>query len=387
MVQNARMLDPRQIPLSLYVHIPWCVRKCPYCDFNSHAQKGELPEAAYVDALLADLQQDAEALYGRPIQSVFFGGGTPSLFSASAIGRFLDAANRIAPFAQDVEITLEANPGTVETQRFTGYRAAGVNRLSMGIQSLADDKLQALGRIHGRAEALAAVAAARQAGFDNFNLDLMYGLPGQSLEQAEADLRELLALEPPHVSWYQLTLEPNTLFFQRPPVLPDDDALGDIMDAGLAMLAAQGYQQYEISAHAQPGRACAHNLNYWTFGDYLGIGAGAHAKLSASDGQIRRAARQRHPEAYLAAADKRSSQRELQAQELPIEFMLNALRLNAGVDIDLLSQRAGLQEQDIAEQLAQARARGLMENDAQRLQPSELGRRFLNDLLSIFEPE
>jgi putative oxygen-independent coproporphyrinogen III oxidase len=325
---------------------------------------------------------------GRPIHSVFFGGGTPSLFSPAAIGRFLAQAERLLPFAGDVEITLEANPGTVEAARFRGYRAAGVNRLSMGIQSLADDKLAALGRIHGRTQALAAVDAAREAGFDNFNLDLMYGLPGQSLAQAETDLRQLLALRPPHVSWYQLTLEPNTLFFHRPPPLPDDDALADIMDMGLEVLAERGYRQYEISAHARPDRRCRHNLNYWRFGDYLGVGAGAHAKLTDAQGRIRRYARQRHPQRYLEGADRRvSSVRELSETERPIEFMLNALRLNRGVPVELLSERAGLQLADIEPALCAARRKGLLEDDPRRLRATPLGRRFLNDLLALFEPD
>ena len=373
------------IPLSLYVHIPWCVRKCPYCDFNSHEQKGELPQEAYIDALLEDLRSDLEAVQGRPVQSVFFGGGTPSLFSPAVIGRFLEQADRLVPFAADVEITLEANPGTVDTSRFAGYRAAGVNRLSLGIQSLADDQLASLGRIHGRAEGLAAVEAARAAGFDNFNLDLMYALPGQSLAQAEAELRELLALQAPHVSWYQLTLEPNTLFYQRPPELPDDDVIGDIMDMGLAVLAEHGYRQYEISAHARPGCECRHNLNYWRFGDYLGVGAGAHAKLTQADGRILRSARQRHPQRYLQdAAERSSSTRELARDELPVEFMLNALRLLRGVPAALFEARTGLPLSAISPQLQLARERELLEPDPQRLQPTPLGRRFLNDLLALF---
>ena len=374
------------IPLSLYVHIPWCVRKCPYCDFNSHEQKGELPEQAYVDALLADLRSDVEAAGGRPIRSVFFGGGTPSLFSPEAIGRLLEQADRLLPFAADVEITLEANPGTVEAGRFSGYRAAGVNRLSMGIQSLDDAKLAALGRIHGRAEALAAVQTARRAGFDNFNLDLMYGLPGQSLAQAEADLRELLSLQPPHVSWYQLTLEPNTLFHRHPPALPDEESIGEIMDMGLAVLAEHGYRQYEVSAHAQPGRECRHNLNYWEFGDYLGAGAGAHAKLSLADGRIVRRSRTRHPQAYLEGAPGRYSERPLSPQDLVIEFMLNALRLIQGVPADYFEARTGLPVAAIASPLDQARQRGLLEVVSARLQATPLGQRFLNDLLAIFEP-
>jgi oxygen-independent coproporphyrinogen-3 oxidase len=381
-------LNPQDIPLSLYVHIPWCVRKCPYCDFNSHEQKGELPEQAYVDALLEDLQTDIESAQGRQVQTVFFGGGTPSLFSPEAIGRFLEQADRALPFAEDVEITLEANPGTIEAKRFAGYRAAGVNRLSMGIQSLDDRKLAALGRIHGRAEALAAVHDARDAGFDNFNLDLMYALPGQTLQQAEADLRELLALQPAHVSWYQLTVEPNTLFYQRPPRLPDDDLAGDIMDMGLAVLAAHGYHQYEISAHAHTSWECRHNLNYWEFGDYLGIGAGAHAKLTQADGRILRIARQRHPQRYLDAGSGRTgSTRTLSPEELPVEFMLNVLRLNEGVPIDMFEGRTGLELAAIEPLLQSARVRGLLDPSPGRLKPSAVGRRFLNELLGMFEPE
>ena len=375
------------MPLSLYVHIPWCVRKCPYCDFNSHEQKGALPEQAYVDALLADLRSDIEAAGGRPIRSVFLGGGTPSLFSPEAIGRFLQQADRLLPFAADVEITLEANPGTVEAGRFSGYRAAGVNRLSMGVQSLDDAKLVALGRIHGRAEALAAVRTARRAGFHNFNLDLMYGLPEQSLAQAEADLRELLSLQPPHLSWYQLTLEPNTLFHRHPPSLPDEESIGEIMDMGLAVLAEHGYRQYEVSAYAQPGRQCRHNLNYWEFGDYLGAGAGAHAKLSLADGRILRRSRVRHPQAYLEGKAKRYSERLLTSQDLVIEFMLNALRLIQGVPAEYFEARTGLPITTILPLLDEARRRGLLEADAARLQATSLGQRFLNDLLAIFEPD
>jgi putative oxygen-independent coproporphyrinogen III oxidase len=375
------------IPLSLYVHIPWCVRKCPYCDFNSHEQKGELPEQAYVDALLADLRSDVEAAGGRPIRSVFFGGGTPSLFSPAAIGRFLQQADRLLTFAADAEITLEANPGTVEAGRFSGYRAAGVNRLSMGIQSLDDAKLAALGRIHGRAEALAAVQAAHRAGFDNFNLDLMYALPGQSLAQAEADLRELLSLQPPHVSWYQLTLEPNTLFHRHPPTLPDEESIGEIMDMGLAVLAEHGYRQYEVSAHAQPGRQSRHNLNYWEFGDYLAVGAGAHAKLSLGDGRIVRRSRARHPQAYMEAGAERYSERLLTSQDLVIEFMLNALRLIHGVPAYYFEARTGLSVATILPLLDKARQRGLLQADPARLQATSLGQRFLNDLLAIFEPD
>ncbi|HHI76505.1 MAG TPA: radical SAM family heme chaperone HemW, partial [Gammaproteobacteria bacterium] len=288
------------IPLGLYIHIPWCVRKCPYCDFNSHRAPQALPEADYVDALLRDLAVQAERVAGRTLETVFIGGGTPSLFSGRAIGELLAGAARLLPLAPDAEITLEANPGTAEAGRFADYRAAGVNRLSIGVQSLDDASLRALGRIHDQTQALAAVDMARRAGFDNLNLDLMYGLPRQTPEAALADLEALIGLGPEHLSWYQLTLEPNTLFHHDPPPLPDDDALGEMMDAGLARLSAAGFVQYEISAHARPGRQARHNLNYWRFGDYLGIGAGAHAKLTGADGTVRRYARPRHPRDYLA---------------------------------------------------------------------------------------
>nr|MBP8262565.1 radical SAM family heme chaperone HemW [Pseudomonas sp.] len=271
-------------PLSLYVHIPWCVKKCPYCDFNSHAAGPSLPEEAYVDALLADLEAEREQAQGRPLRSIFFGGGTPSLFSAKALGRFLDGAQQRLSFSEDIEITLEANPGTFEQAKFTAYRQLGINRLSIGIQSFQDSKLKALGRIHDGGEAVRAADMARAAGFDNFNLDLMHGLPEQTLEEALADLHLAIAQQPSHLSWYQLTMEPNTQFWSQPPSLPEDDILWDIQEAGQALLAEQGYAQYETSAYARPQRQARHNLNYWTFGDFIGIGAGAHGKLSHADG-------------------------------------------------------------------------------------------------------
>ncbi len=282
-------------PLALYVHIPWCVRKCPYCDFNSHAAGPELPEEAYVDALLADLEQDLRHVHGRRLGSIFFGGGTPSLFSAKALGRLLEGVERRVGFADGIEITLEANPGTFEQVKFADYRRLGINRLSIGVQSFQADKLQALGRIHDGAEAVRAADMARQAGFDNFNLDLMHGLPGQSLDDALADLRQALALAPTHLSWYQLTMEPNTVFWSQPPELPEDDILWDIQEAGQALLDEHGYRQYETSAYARDGLHARHNLNYWSFGDFLGIGAGAHAKLSAPDGRIVRTWKTRLP--------------------------------------------------------------------------------------------
>jgi putative oxygen-independent coproporphyrinogen III oxidase len=373
--------------LGLYVHIPWCVRKCPYCDFNSHAVRNEIDEGAYIKALLADLKDESQALNGRAIGSIFIGGGTPSLFSAQAIGQLLEGAEKLVPFVDDIEITLEANPGAADAQRFAGYRSAGVNRISLGIQSLQDDKLTALGRIHTSATALAAVDAVKQAGFDNVNLDIMYGLPNQSLEEAMLDLSAVVALNPPHLSWYQLTLEPNTLFYQQPPAIPEDDALADMMDAGLALLAGAGYQQYEISAHSQAGKQCQHNLNYWQFGNYIGIGAGAHGKLTLADGKIIRRSKQRHPERYLQAQNRQeriSQQRRLSAEELPLEFMLNAMRLNEGVPIKQFQQTTGLEWQVLKEPLQQAQAKGLVTMDAGQICPTQRGRLFLNDLLALF---
>lgn len=375
-------------PLSLYVHFPWCVEKCPYCDFNSHPARQPPDQAAYVDALLADLAQDLPLAADRPLHSIFMGGGTPSLFDPAQIDRLLRGVAERLPLADELEITLEANPGTVEAGRFAGYRDAGVTRLSIGVQSLSAEKLRALGRIHGPDEAIAAATAAREAGFATFNLDLMFGLPAQSLEQAMADLQRALALDPPHLSWYQLTLEPNTAFAHRPPALPDDDLLWDMQEAGQALLADAGLQQYEISAYARDGHRCRHNLNYWSFGDYLGIGAGAHGKLTLADGRILRRWKQRHPQAYLAAAGSAggiAGERLLGAADLPVEFMMNALRLNDGVPASLYAERTGQPLAHLTPQLAEARARGLLDPDAVRLAPSELGRRFLNDLLAMFE--
>lgn len=381
--QNAFVLPP----LAVYVHIPWCVRKCPYCDFNSHAAGPELPEEAYVDALLADLEADLAHVHGRRLTSVFFGGGTPSLFSARALGRILEGLERRVGFAGEIEITLEANPGTFEQAKFRDYRSLGINRLSIGVQSFQEAKLKALGRIHNGVEAIRAADMARAAGFDNFNLDLMHGLPDQSIEDALADLRTALAQEPTHLSWYQLTLEPNTVFWSQPPELPEDDILWDIQEAGQALLAEQGYGQYEISAYARPGRQARHNLNYWTFGDFLGLGAGAHAKLSAPDGSIRRLWKTRLPKDYLAA-DKpfQAGERLLDAGELPFEFLMNALRLTEGVPAELFSQRTGLPLATLAEGRREAEALGLLLADPARLVASARGQLFLNDLLQRFLP-
>jgi oxygen-independent coproporphyrinogen-3 oxidase len=379
-------------PLSLYVHLPWCVRKCPYCDFNSHERRGEPPFDAYVDALIADLDFDLPLAWGRTVHSVFFGGGTPSLFSPQSIDRFLQQASARLRFAPGAEITLETNPGTVEHGPFAGYRRAGVNRLSFGVQSFDDGCLQRLGRIHSSGDAERAVKAAQDAGFDNLNLDLMYALPGQDLAMAEYDLERALALDPAHVSHYQLTLEPNTLFAARPPAgIPGIDAAWDIQEACQARLAAAGFAQYEVSAWARPGRQCAHNLNYWQFGDYLGIGAGAHAKLTlGAEQRVMRRWKVKHPAQYLARAGTAAAiggDDVLDAGRLPFDFMLNALRLNAGVPMGMFEARTGLPRAAIAGRLAVARERGWIEPGDERLQPTELGLRFANDAIALFLDE
>ncbi len=374
-------------PLALYVHIPWCVRKCPYCDFNSHAAGPNLPEEAYVDALLADLDADLAQAHGRPLTSIFFGGGTPSLFSAKALGRLLEGVERRIPFAGDIEVTLEANPGTFEQEKFAAYRRLGINRLSIGVQSFQAEKLKALGRIHDGDEAVRAADMARAAGFDNFNLDLMHGLPDQSLDDALGDLRIAIAQAPTHLSWYQLTVEPNTVFWNQPPVLPEDDTLWDIQEAGQALLAEHGYAQYEVSAYAQPERMARHNLNYWTFGDFLGIGAGAHGKLSTPDGHISRTWKTRLPKDYLDPAKRYSAgERLLTAEELPFEFLMNVLRLSDGCSAELFSQRTGLPLEQLAEAREQAQRRGLLQADPARLAATREGQLFLNDLLQYFLP-
>jgi putative oxygen-independent coproporphyrinogen III oxidase len=381
---------PFALPLSLYVHLPWCVRKCPYCDFNSHEAKSAIPEDAYVDALLADLEQDLPRVAGRELISVFFGGGTPSLFSPDAIGRILAAVRARLPCAPDLEVTLEANPGTVEQARFEGFRAAGVNRLSIGIQSFDDRHLKILGRIHGAAEARRAAAAARAAGFDNFNLDLMYALPGQCVQEARTDLEQAIALEPAHISYYQLTLEPNTLFYQRPPPLPDEETAWAMHEQGESLLAAAGYAQYEVSAYARPGRQCRHNRNYWAFGDYLGIGAGAHGKLTGADGRVWRTAKQRHPRTYQDTAGTPAGlQRNepVPAGDLPLEFLMNALRLNEGFTLADYQARTGLGRDSLEPVLGQAQAHGLLEAQDGRLRASPLGRRHLDGLLALFLPD
>jgi len=379
-------------PLSLYVHLPWCVRKCPYCDFNSHQARGPLPFAAYVDALIADLDHDLPLAWGRTVQSVFFGGGTPSLFPADAIEAFLQAASARLRFAPGLEITLETNPGTAEHGRFEQYRAAGVNRISFGIQSFDDGCLQRLGRIHDSVQAQTAVKLAQDAGFDNFNLDLMYALPEQTLAMAEHDIACAIALQPAHVSHYQLTLEPNTLFAARPPAgIPDDDASWDMQERCQALLAEAGYAQYEVSAYARPGRQCAHNLNYWHFGDYLGIGAGAHGKLTLGAGQsILRRWKTKHPAEYLARAGSPAAiggDETIAAERRPFDYMLNALRLVDGFALTEFEARTGLPRDAIAGELATAVERGWIRIEGDQVVPTELGQRFTNDVISLFLPD
>jgi oxygen-independent coproporphyrinogen-3 oxidase len=368
-------------PLSLYAHLPWCVRKCPYCDFNSHERGDALPEREYVDALVADLEALLPAVWGRRLRSVFIGGGTPSLFSPEAIDRLLAAVRARMPLEPDAEVTLEANPGTAEAGRFRGYRAAGVNRLSLGIQSFDDAKLRALGRIHSAAEARRAIEMA-QASFANINLDLMYGLPAQTLEEARADLRAALACGTTHLSAYQLTLEPNTVFYRKPPPLPPHDACADMQLMVEELAGAAGFEHYETSAFARPGMRCRHNLNYWEFGDYLGLGAGAHGKLSFADRVVRHE-RAKQPREYLALAGT-AQEKAIAPRELPFEFMLNALRLVDGVPAELFAQRTGLDASVIARRLALAQEKGLLDSDPRRIRPTARGRLFLNDLLQVF---
>jgi len=374
-------------PIAVYVHLPWCVSKCPYCDFNSHAQPARIPEHDYVTALLADLDADLDLAAGRPVGSVFLGGGTPSLFSPAAIDALIRGIRARLPFQADAEISMEANPGTVEHGRFSDYGAAGVNRVSLGAQSFDAHALQVLGRIHGPQEIGAAVAELAAAGIANFNLDLMYALPGQTPEGALADLEAALALAPAHLSHYQLTLEPGTAFYHRPPPLPDDDLAFEMQLACQRRLAHAGYQQYEISAYARPGRQCRHNLNYWRFGDYLGIGAGAHGKATA-DGAIIRTEKPKSPREYLQGNGTTGARRQpVPAAELAFEFMLNALRLQEGFLTAEFEQATGLPAATILPRLGEFVARGLMVASGSRYQPTELGFRFLNELQAGFLPE
>jgi len=374
-------------PLALYVHIPWCVRKCPYCDFNSHERRQELPEREYIDALIVDVETYLPKVWGRRVSSVFIGGGTPSLFSPEAISRLLSEVRGRLPMEPDCEITLEANPGTVESGRFQGFRDAGVNRLSIGVQSFDDRALVDLGRIHGSAEAFRAIESALEV-FGNVNVDLMYGLPGQTLAAARADIEQGIRLGVPHLSAYQLTIEPNTVFHARPPPLPSHDLAADMQDAVEEALGAAGFEHYETSAFARPGCGCAHNRNYWGFGDYLGIGAGAHGKISFAD-RVTRHQRAKQPREYMSLALRGQSaveDREVPARELPFEFMLNALRLVDGFPHDLFAARTGLPLAAVEAALARAEVRGLLLRDTASIRPSDRGRRFLNELLETFLP-
>src|SRR5947209_7650713 len=371
-------------PLALYVHIPWCVKKCPYCDFNSHQVRGDVPERAYVEALVSDLELALPDVWGRRVYSIFFGGGTPSLFSAAAIETLISAFRARLALAADCEITLEANPGTFEAEKFRGYREAGVNRLSIGIQSFNPKHLKALGRIHDDDEARRAIEIARDS-FDNVNLDLMIALPGQTLAEARADAEAALAAGTTHLSFYHLTLEPNTAFYRHPPALPDEDAAAAMQDAVGTALAARDYAHYETSAHAKPGRECRHNLNYWRFGDYMGIGAGAHSKLSFPD-RIVRELRWKQPQQYLdkvRAGNPLQEQFHVSSRDLPFEFMLNALRLTEGVPTALFAERIGMPLSITANAIAEATRKGLLEPDPLVLRPTALGRRFLNDLQQL----
>ncbi|MEI7346897.1 radical SAM family heme chaperone HemW [Dickeya chrysanthemi] len=370
-------------PLSLYIHIPWCVQKCPYCDFNSHALKGEVPHDDYVAHLLADLDADLPLASGRPLHSIFIGGGTPSLLSAEAMQQLLDGVRARLPLAPEAEITMEANPGTVEADRFSGYQQAGVNRISIGVQSFSPDKLTRLGRIHGPEEAKRAAALAAGLGLRSFNLDLMHGLPEQSLDEALDDLRQAIALNPPHLSWYQLTIEPNTLFGSRPPVLPDDDALWDIFEQGHRLLSNAGYQQYETSAYAKPGYQCQHNLNYWRFGDYLGIGCGAHGKLTFADSNIVRTVKTRHPRGYMQG-NYLQQRSEVERAERPFEFFMNRFRLLEPAPRADFTAYTGLPESAVRAQIDAALAQGYLTETAQHWQVTEHGKLFLNSLLELF---
>ncbi|MFC0445326.1 radical SAM family heme chaperone HemW [Pseudidiomarina halophila] len=370
-------------PLSLYVHIPWCVQKCPYCDFNSHALKGGVPEDAYIARLLDDLRADLEWVQGRSIESIFIGGGTPSLLTPEAVKRLLTGIANYVDISATCEITLEANPGTFEKERFQGFVDAGINRLSIGVQSLAAEQLQRLGRIHNPQQAIAAAEHARNLGLRSFNLDLMHGLPEQSLAQAMADLDGIIALNPPHISWYQLTIEPNTSFASRPPKLPDDEVLWEIYQRGHEKLEAAGYHHYEVSAYAKAGEQSQHNRNYWQFGDYLGIGCGAHSKITVADtGQILRCEKIKHPQGYLdLTRPLRYRVWQVTPEELPFEFFMNLLRLNEPMRKNLFTERTGLALSDAEQALAPAVAKGLLTSGDVEWQTTPLGRRFLNSIL------
>jgi putative oxygen-independent coproporphyrinogen III oxidase len=373
-------------PLSLYIHFPWCIRKCPYCDFNSHTLRAELPEVAYINALIADLDQQLPKVQDRPIISIFMGGGTPSLFSPFSISTLLNELKKRLVFSDAIEITLEANPGTVEYSRFAGYYAAGINRLSIGIQSLNAHQLKILGRIHTGQQACNAVAAAKKAGFTNINLDLMHGLPNQSLEEGLDDLNKIITLGPSHISWYQLTIEPNTEFAVRPPSLPIDDSIYELQEQGKVQLSKNAFTQYEISAYSRNAAICVHNRNYWEFGDYIGIGAGAHSKLTHEKTQtIVRTWKHKNPKDYLEGKNNfLGGEHAILEQELAFEFMLNALRLYYPIPVELVEQRTGLPFSRFEEPLVKAETLGLLVHKGKTLNLTDRGKRFYNDLVSLF---
>ncbi len=377
------------IPLSLYIHLPWCIKKCPYCDFNSHEfSEVELEEAHYVDALIRDLDSELPRIWGRTIHSVFIGGGTPSLFSPAALDKLLSAIRARLNIKPGIEITLEANPGTAEAEKFRGYKEIGINRLSLGVQSFNDKHLKSLGRIHGADEAIKAIALTSQVGFDNFNVDLMFGLPGQTVDDALHDLETAIEQLPTHISWYQLTIEPNTVFNSKPPKLPSEDAIWAMQEQGQDFLQEHDFKQYEISAYAKDKHVAAHNMNYWEFGDYLGIGAGAHGKITnVAEKRVERFARHKIPKRYIELAGTDAvitEKRTLIRDELPLEFMMNALRLTGGIATHLFSERTGMLLNSAEKELQQAEARGLIDWQLNHLKPTLKGKRYLNELLEIF---
>jgi putative oxygen-independent coproporphyrinogen III oxidase len=375
-------------PMGLYIHLPWCERKCPYCDFNSHEVK-DIPEDDYVRALLHDLRHEQPLLQQRRVETLFIGGGTPSLFSASSIHRLLEGIADLVEFSPTLEATMEANPGSAEADKFIAFRDAGINRLSIGVQSFSNAQLQTLGRVHTSDQARAAIEFAHRANFDSINLDLMHGLPGQTANDAQSDLESAIAFGTTHLSWYQLTIEPNTTFYKRPPALPDEDELADIQQSGEELLAAGGYTQYEVSAYSKPGFPCRHNLNYWSFGDYLGIGAGAHGKVTLPDGRIQRYAKRRQPQDYLSAlpGGHVASTRVVEPMELAGEFMLNALRLNAGFTLRQFESRTQLDRAQLEPQLGSLCQRQLLMRQGDTIRATETGRRFLDSVVAEFFPE
>lgn len=376
---------PELPPLSLYIHLPWCERKCPYCDFNSHESQ-EVPQRRYIESLLADLRFDIEHIQSRSVETIFIGGGTPSLFSVASIKRLMQGIAETVTLSPGIEATMEVNPGSAEADKFHGFREAGINRLSLGVQSFQNEQLQALGRVHSADDAHAAIEMVHSAGFDNFNIDLMHGLPGQTRESASTDLRTALTYQPPHLSWYQLTIEPNTVFHKRPPVLPVEDSLADIQDAGEKILSSEGYQQYEVSAYNLSSHKCRHNINYWSFGDYLGIGAGAHGKISFLDGRITRYSKRRQPEEYMSASSDSftASRAELSPEDKSGEFMLNALRLNDGFSVAQFQARTGLPATKIQAKVEMLSARQLLVIEGDKIRTTDMGRRFLDSVVAEF---